>query len=183
MRKNKYPNIHIKQKKGYFQIDFIFAIVIFFTFYLLTYSFYISGVNAQIDTITVKELHMDARDICKILIVSPGTPINWHTDTSKMTTVGLKQTNSTYLNSSKVSAFAISNYFNITNTFNLTGKNIYTEITGLESNTSYTTFGADSGYDSKKARSICYSYYNNEIVEVMVEVWKWIKKRLLAYLK
>lgn len=158
-------------KRGYVQIDFSFAAFIFFTLFLVVFSFYDSQKNSIEDVITSTNLQADSRDICYLLISSPGIPNNWNDDLSSMSLPGMKSSTNNSLDPLKVSEFSLNNYFTIIDNFN-TGDFMYLNIEGLRTNSTYLSFGVSGEGSALSSSYTCYGNYNSEIVRLLVEIWE-----------
>lgn len=158
-------------KKGYLQIDFIFAFMIFLFFLLNIFTYYKTHKNVMEDSFEETRLQAEARDICFLLIKNPGKPTNWENNISSLTFTGLKSESENELDANKISNFSNSSYFTIANSYDLKGF-VYITIKGLITNSTYLEFGSLPSTGKISRNYQCYSRYNNETVEVLVEAWK-----------
>ena len=158
-------------KKGYLQIDFIFAIFIFFVIFFMLFTTFSSQKESIKNTYDINRVKFLAKDFCYSLTSSMGYPSNWETNLSSLQYIGLLNS-SNLLDSSKLSTFTNgSNYFTILDELNV-DIFLYAQIKGLESNTVYGTFGAQSGIDSVSSTYTCYGEYLGEPTKILVEAWK-----------
>ena len=160
--------------KGYFQIDIAFAILVFFLLFFLVYTLNKDHVSSKETLIDTEKINMNARDICNVLISTPGSPTDWESLTSINDTkvFGLKNSSSYGIDSNKLTHFNTTNYFKIKNRFD---EDIYLNIriVGVNSSTEHLNFG--TSIEGKHVRSSsynCYSIYNSEPVKIIVEAWK-----------
>lgn len=162
----------LSNKKGFLQIDFAFAILIFISVFFIFYQFYDSyNINSQKD-LTSNILLSDSIDICNLLISTPGYPQNWEDNISSVVFIGMKNITSNTLSTQKVANFTSSNYIQLIDTlkFNDT-KYVNIKIIGVNNNTNYLDFGNFPAVRDF-ASYTCYSNYNGELVKIQVEVWK-----------
>lgn len=159
-------------KDAYLQVDFAFAALGFFVLFFISYSFYDSYNENNYEWTKNKLYLSDSKDICNLLVSTDGYPQTWESNISSAITIGLKNSSGNILNSSKIDVFSNSNYLNITDKFYLDQSYVNIKIIGLRTNTSYVDFGYELTPIEDFSSYTCYSYYNNEIVEVKVEVWK-----------
>lgn len=166
-------NSTLKSTKGYLQIDVAFAILIFFLLFLTIHSSIQSKKESNRNLIISNELEMLARDTCMIITSQPGIPNTWeHNNISETQLFGLKSTNGNELDTTKISRFNSTNYFFIRNTFD---ENIYIsiKIKGVNSQTNYLDFGINTKNTNIRSGTYnCYSLYNSEPVQLIVEAWK-----------
>jgi hypothetical protein len=160
--------------KGYFQIDIAFAILVFFLLFLTIYTLNKDSVSSKGQLIEMQKLAMDARDICAIIVSTPGYPEAWEEidNLSNVDIFGLKNVSSYSIDANKLSLFSETNYFTIKNKFN---ENSYfnLKIKGVNSSVEYLNFGTNiTGMNVKSSSYNCYSVYNSEPVKLIVEVWK-----------
>ena len=161
----------MRKKKGFLQIDFAFALLIFFILFFLTYTFYNSYLENLSEDMKSKVFTADSQDICNMLISTPGYPGNWENDISSLVFIGMKNISANYsLDSLKIAEFTSENYINITDKLYLEDEFVNIKIIGLETNTSYLNFGGELSSYSFSLYS-CYSNYNSEPVKVMVQIW------------
>lgn len=161
----------MKEKKGFLQIDFAFVALIFFILFFMTYAFYNSYLENLSEDMTNKIFTADSRDICNMLISTPGFPPNWEANISTIVFIGMKNiSENSSLDSLKLAEFTSANYINITDKLYLEDEFVNIKIIGLETNTSYLDFGEELSFYSFSLYS-CYSNYNNEPVKVMVQIW------------
>lgn len=158
-------------KKAYLQIDLMFAILIFLLIIFVVFTFFKNYTTSSQNKLLITNLEADSRDLCYLLINSPGEPSNWEINISTLNLMGLKSITSNSLSSSKINNLTSDNYLSILDKINSTGY-IKINIVGLNTSTNYANFGSSGGYDSLSSKSVCYSNYNNEMVKVLVEVWK-----------
>jgi hypothetical protein len=162
-----------QDKRGYLQLDFLFASLIFFIF-MFNIFYQIDSkydeFDARFDDLEIKGY---ARDICYTLIQTPGYPSNWENqEVPNPQFLGLYNSTINGLDSDKISALKINLYKTILDKLELDAF-LKIEIVGLESNTQYKEFGvSNSGSFSVNENYICYSNYNGEIVKVIVGLWK-----------
>lgn len=160
------------KKKGFLQIDFAFVALIFFLVFYFIYTFY-GSYQENLNQDKSNTLFIaDSKDICNMLILTPGYPSNWQANISSLVFIGMKNISGNYsLDSSKINAFNSVNYLNITDKLYLENEFITIKIIGLKTNTSYLDFGEESNVYQFSIYS-CYSNFNNEPVKVTVEIWK-----------
>ena len=159
-------------KKGYVQIDFTFAVFIFFTFFLSVYGLYDYKLNSYDDTMKINSLNSKSRDICYLLAYTPGIPTNWESSVPSTNLIGLKVNGLNHtIDSSKLSSLNSTDFFTIQSILNIT--DFYRiSIKGLETNTSYLDYGTASSLDALYSTYTCYSNLNAEVVSIVVEIWK-----------
>ena len=158
-------------KKGYIQIDFAFALLIFTVFIIFIFNYYSSYMNQHEKMIIQNKMEITAEDLCNLLVNSQGVPRNWESNLSTLKILGLKNKSTYSLNPSKVSRLLSGNYLNITK--NLNDEFIYgIKIVGVNTNTTYGNFGYDIDNSKLSSEYTCYSNYNNEIVKIIVHVEK-----------
>lgn len=158
-------------KFGYLQIDFAFVVLIFFFFFYFIYSEQ-SFTNEYFRTIDdVNLLSSNARDICFLLTKSSGYPKNWENDLNNFDYIGLKNINTNFLDTNKLAVFTQTNYFDIVDSLNILGY-VNINILGLQTGSNYLNFGNFSIKGDLLSSSTCFSNYNNEVVKVLVEVWR-----------
>jgi len=160
-------------KNAYLQIDFAFAVLIFtlITFFILNY--YFANYQEKVNIENKNILEPLTKDLCNLLINTPGVPNNWENNLSSLKSFGLKNVGNMNLSTSKINMFTNINYFNITK--NLNQDYIYSiKITGLQTDTNYLDFGYADNRTLIKYSSIynCYSSYNNELVKISVGIFK-----------
>lgn len=160
-------------KSGYLQIDFAFVILIFFTLFLLVHGIYKQKENSLENAFIINKLNTDARDICLILTSSSGFPSNWEADLNSSYSIGLRTINNFSLSLTKMQFLNdSSNYYELIDYMNFED-NFNVKIVGLNSNNTYINFGSNINDVSVYfSNYVCYSYYDSEIVRVLVEVWK-----------
>ncbi|MDA3856504.1 MAG: hypothetical protein PF569_09695 [Candidatus Woesearchaeota archaeon] len=160
-------------KKGYLQIDFVFAILVFFMFFFVIYSSYSSYSSNFEKTVIYSEIEIDSRDLCFFLVNTNGNPVNWELDIYNVNFLGLRSSSNYSLDSLKIAEFNDVNYHSILDVLGLDDSNLNIMIKGLSSNSTYLNFGISSDnlgvYSSMNS---CFSNYNSEPVIVFVEVWK-----------
>ena len=162
----------MKEKKGFLQIDFAFVALIFFILFFMTYTFYNSYLENLSNDMENKVFTADSRDICNMLVSTPGYPENWETDISSVVFIGMKNVSANYsLDSLKIAEFTSANYINITDKLHLEDEFVTIKIIGLETNTSYLNFGEELITMYQFSLYSCYSNYNSEPVKVMVQIW------------
>jgi hypothetical protein len=147
------------------------SMLIFFFIVFLVFNFFQVFNEDSADSIVIQNLASDSRDLCFLLTSSPGYPANWQSNISNLEFVGLKKVSTYELDSSKLTSFNSTNYLIILDSLNLSGF-FKVDIKGLSSNTNYLSLGSTGGIDSYFSKSNCYSKYNDELVEITVEVWK-----------
>jgi hypothetical protein len=158
-------------KKGYIQIDFAFAALIFFFFAFLIYDFYSDAYNAKVDVYSENSVHYLSADLCKFLTKSKGSPENWHEDFTNSNFIGLVQ-NDNNLSIEKVNFLKTQNYFRIYDSLGM-NRYFYLKIDDFNNpSTNYLEIGNTSGYDSIGQKSVCYSNLNDTPVTISVEVWR-----------
>jgi len=161
----------MRKKKGFLQIDFAFVALIFFILFFMTYTFYNSYLENLSSDMTNKIFTADSRDICNMLVSTPGFPQNWEADISTLVFIGMKNISANYsLDSLKIAEFTSENYINITDKLYLEDEFVTIKIIGLETNASYLDFGEELS-SSQFSLYSCYSNYNSEPVKVMVQIW------------
>ncbi len=156
------------------QIDISFAIFIFVIIFLTFHAMYADRIDLQSRAHKIDNLNFVAKDVCQMLINSPGNPNNWETNINTIIFPGLKNLNhNNTLNAQKILAFNNTNYWDILNSMNIEKEGVNVKIIGIDTNTTYRNFGqfASDTYDVNFGNSVCYSNYNGEIVKVLVEVW------------
>lgn len=158
-------------KKAYVQIDFTFAVFIFFIVFTSVYTIYKAYENSFDDTLVLTELQGDSRDLCFLLIRSSGSPNNWTSDIENSNFYGWKNINDSSLNATNIGAFNSSSYFTILDSLNLSGF-LYLDLTGMQTNTTYLEFGTVNEVGTFFSTYSCYGHYNDEVVRLIVEVWK-----------
>lgn len=168
---NQKSQLH-SNKNGFLQIDFAFAVLTFFILFFISYTIYNSYLENDYDGTKNKLYLSESKDICNLLISTPGYPLNWETNLSQVVFIGLKNSSSNSLNSSKIAVFTNSNYLNITDKLYLSDEYVNIKVTGIKTNTSYVDFGYNLASLNDFSSYTCYSNYNDEVVKVKVEVWK-----------
>ena len=162
-----------KSTKGFIQIDLAFVILIFFILFLTIHNLNKSNITGYEYQFEKNKLNMQARDICLLITSTPGEPQDWENKTFNQTKLlGLRETSNNSLSSNKINKLKTQTYLNITDKFN-TNSYSNIKIKGLETNTNYLKINADT--QNKTIRTgnyVCYSNYNSEIVEVLIETWK-----------
>ncbi len=161
----------LDKKKGYLQIDFAFAILIFILFIFFSYQYYVDFVNATENNFEVNRLNGLSRDLCSMFVLSSGKPSSWELDVSTLESVGFRESGSYNLSLAKVAAINNSFYYDVLDNMAI-DDDVYLVVTGVESGTNYLSFGIAGDYGVLSSSYVCYSVYNNEIVKVYVEVWK-----------
>ncbi len=161
----------VYSKKGYLQIDLMVSMLIFFFIVFLVFNFFNIFSDSSDESLVIQNLASDSRDLCFLLSSSSGYPNNWETNISNLGFIGLKEVDSNFLDSSKLAVFNSTNYLTILDNLNLSGF-FKIDIVGLNSQTSYLSLGSSGGTSSSFSKSICYSNYNSEIVQIITEVWK-----------
>jgi hypothetical protein len=163
----------LKSTKGYMQIDIAFAILIFFMLFITLHTINKDNINGHEEQYQQNKLLMDARDICYQLTATSGQPNNWeNSPISDSVFLGLKNKTSNKLDKNKIIKFNSSSYYNITDKFN-TSNYINIRINGIETNNTYLNIDAKTQNKAvKRGNYVCYSNYNSEIVEVIIETWK-----------
>ncbi|MCA9497021.1 MAG: hypothetical protein KC589_08815 [Nanoarchaeota archaeon] len=158
-------------KKAYLQIDFTFAVGVFFMFFFVVFNIYNGQVQSEEENLISSKLQADAKDICFLLVDSSGSPNNWENNVSSVNFPALKNLSSQSIDAGKLSSFNSSNYFYIIDAFSISSY-VYIKIDGLNNGTNYLNFGTKAGNSNFQAASSCYSTYLGEIVRVYVEVWR-----------
>jgi len=169
--KQKYK-YHWLNKNGFMQIDFAFAVLIFFLFFITISGLYNSEISNQKKILEISELEITARDICEIIIKTSGVPMDWENDINSIKMIGLKNIENNSLNVNKVNKFNNTYYSNfIQNT--LPKEFIYyITITNLKDNLVKGNIGYEPKTNSKIGVFNCYSNYGGNKVRVGVKVWK-----------
>lgn len=169
----KVKSVYHLNNKGYVQLDFSFAVLIFVTLLISFYFIYDSYQKNLNDNYEFTKLDSDSKDLCFFLISNTGNPINWNDDINNSLYIGFKNTNSSSLNSSKISSISNSNYLDIISKLNLNHYSLYISLTGVTSNTRYFIFGVSSNnLATYKSSYSCFTNYNSEISIMEVEIWK-----------
>lgn len=159
-------------KKGYFQLDFLFVVLFFIIVFSLIYSLHQSHLNHYDKTIEQKILNTQSQDICGMLISQQGNPNNWEENLSTTTFFGLQSQNSTALSTNKINVFFNqTNYADIIETINIEGV-LYVSIENTQTNTLLYELGEPSQRDAQRGQTRCFSQYNSSDVEITVEVWR-----------
>ncbi len=159
-------------KNAYLQIDLIFAITIFFGIFV-SFFFMYSDYKSQLNTdLELNNLASISRDLCYLLVSTPGLPNSWEQNVPQIQVIGLKNLNSSDLNSSKVAEFVKDeNYEMILDTIN-SSVFIYSKIIGLSTGTQYAEMGIESQISTLFYDYNCYANYQGEQVKIFLEVWK-----------
>lgn len=158
-------------KRGYLQIDLMFALLIFLLIIFVSFTFFKNYVESSQNNRVVTTLEADSKDICYLLTSTPGYPINWESNLTQLKSVGLKSITSNNLDPNKIANLTSANYLTILDTLNIIGY-FKIDVIGLNTSTNYANLGSSGGYDSVFSKQTCYSNYNNEVVKVLVEVWQ-----------
>lgn len=160
-------------KKGYLQIDVAFSLLVFVTIFFFAYIYTSNYIEDYTNYNHILLTQTDSELICKLLINSPGKPINWESNSNNAIFFGLKAINSNNLTSSKISSFQNIDYSQLKDKMYFEN-NLGIKITGLNSGTEYLNYGGfTSGLTGViSSNYVCYSNYNSEIVKVDVEVWR-----------
>ena len=170
-RQIKKSNLH-SSKKGYLEIDFSIAIFLFIILLISMFLLYDSSRELESNKLEIVKLNAEARDICSLLINSPGIPNDYEDDVGSLIQPGLREINSQNLSQNKLSVFNNDSlYFGFIERIDF-DYFLSVDVIGVASGTSYSSFGVTSGVESIYSKYICYSNYNSEIVKVVVEVWK-----------
>lgn len=165
--------IYHSNKKGYLQIDFAFAVLVFFMFFFVIYSNYSSYHSNFQKSIAYSELELESRDLCFFLVNNYGNPFDWEADIFNVDFLGLRSSSNYSLDSLKIAQFNNVNYNLILDYFGFDDLNLHIEIKGLISNSTYLNFGISSNdLEAYSSSNSCFSNYNSEPVLVFVEVWK-----------
>lgn len=160
-------------KKGYLQIDFLFAATAFLVLFSSLYFLYIQNVDALEDSYYLEEAQILAKDICYLLYSQSGVPINWEVSPSLVNVVGLKHPTENYISQNKVNQLSNqSNYFTILDSLNI-DYFVYVNISVSSDDSSY-LFGIKPEVSNYKGGYVCYSpFTSNELLaKISVEVWK-----------
>ncbi|MCA9486380.1 hypothetical protein H6501_00150 [Candidatus Woesearchaeota archaeon] len=157
--------------RAYLQIDFIIAMVLFFSFFFSITTYINAKEKMEEDHITNLLEQAFANDYCESLISSPGLPQNWEEDITTLVALGLKNSTNENLSTAKLAYFSNDYYANLL-TFSSEMYNLDVTILGLTTATQYAHFGARAASTTMRASSSCYANYNDEVVQVLVEVWK-----------
>ncbi|MFW5704552.1 MAG: hypothetical protein ACOCXG_01795 [Nanoarchaeota archaeon] len=158
-------------KGGYIQVDFGFAVLIFFIFVFSIYSYYNAYVEAENDVFKQSRLNYLAPDLCEALISSPGYPKNWDEMPLSLEKLGLKSENSNELDVNKINELADYSYFEVLDVLDIEGYAFF-NITNVDSGYSYLEYGDYGGIDSFESYSVCYSYLAGNLTKVFVGVWR-----------
>lgn len=156
--------------KGYLQIDFAFAVLILFLFIFLAYNMYSSYAETQVYNYDAMIVEKQSKDLCKLLISSPGSPTGWNNFEST-NFIGLKSHLNSSLSSAKINALSSTKYYNFTSKLNI-NQEIHLKLSGVITNSTYLDFGFKSEGADISAKNSCFGYYENETVKLVVEVWK-----------
>ncbi len=163
----------IPKKKGYLQIDFAFAVFIFFYIVFVIYGLYSFAYASHNQEIEFMELSSLPRDICNYLISSPGYPLGWEAmSLNQAISVGLRGDSflDNSLSSDKINIFGNSlNYNSISDKLGL-DEIVYIRIDSVDNSINYLNFGFPS--DTLKYSYSCYSSVNSDPVVIYVEVWR-----------
>ena len=157
-------------KKGYLQIDFMFAAVLFFLFFFYIFSYYNSYLDVKSEEFDSQQIQGLTRDLCYLLVNTPGYPSQWEdNDFFVSGFLGLKSTTENELEPAKVNKLTQSKYVEITEALGL--ENVFLKITisNLEDNTVYNSFGLSGGAGSLVEQSTCYGFYQGDFAKVVVE--------------
>ena len=154
-----------QDKKGYMQLDFLFASLIFFIFLFTVYSQIDSRIDELDNRFEALRIKGYARDICYLLTQTPGYPINWEEgDVDNPDYIGLYNKTTGTLETQKINGLTFSIYRTILDNMDLDAF-LRVEIRGLETDTLYKEFGINNNDGlSIFENYICYSNYNDEIV-------------------
>lgn len=169
--KSQLKYLKFSDKKGFVQVDFLFAISIFFIFFYFVFSYYYDGLSSFRESSEILEFHSNSKDICYSLVSQSGIPNNWESDIDTLEFIGLKETTSKNLSSSKIAQLTSGNYFTVLDSLNISGF-LYLKITGIDTQTNYLDFGVRDNLSNTVSSYTCFSNYNSEPVKVFVEVWK-----------
>ena len=162
-----------KNKSAYLQLDFLFASLIFFIFVFSVYAQFDSKIDEFDSRFNSLEIKGYARDICYMLVKTPGYPTNWETaDVEDPQYLGLYNPSLNRLDEQKLSALSVSIYRRILDNMNMNAF-IRIEVVGMTSGTVYRDFGViNNNALSIFENYVCYSNYNNEQVKVIVGIWR-----------
>jgi hypothetical protein len=139
-------------KLGYIQIDLIFAGILFFSFFSLTYVTYKDYFETSSTNNELKLLSATSRDLCTYF-------------RNDLTT-------SHELNLTKLTNYTNSNYVTLKNSLNVEYLNFNMVITNVLTQTNITNFGFKSPKSSLSQTYSCYQYGQNKTFQIQVEVWK-----------
>jgi len=158
-------------KNGFLQIDFAFVVLIFFLLFYLTYVFYDSYNQNLAEDLESKMMMADSIDICNLLVSTSGYPKNWENNLNTLSSLGLKNESSNYIDPNKLSKFNSTNYFTLIDKLNLNGSYVSLKLVGLKTNNTYLNFAEYTLFTNYYTYQ-CYSNYNNEEVKLEVIIWK-----------
>lgn len=174
LRKSKYSS---DKKRGYIQIDFLFASFSFFLLLFTIYHLYDSNMSNLEKSYQATRLKSLATDTCFLLSKTPGIPNNWEVaGLQSATQLGLKNQTSEYLDPNKINALSQNLYKTLIDKIDI-DEFININLFYVNNNSQIASFGSPPGSFSNFERSICYSIYNTHPVKIVVEVWKWYSKK------
>lgn len=157
------------KKKGYFQIDIMFVLLVFLILFYFVYDVYFYYLSEQNDFFSDTEEVSLANSLCYYLVKTPGYPNDWETNVNTLNYIGIKNMDNNSIDIDKLGALDSSNYDLIRTKLGLDNF-IFIKVVGIETNTNYNSFGSFPS-DSSGNMYTCYSNYNDEIVKVIVGVW------------
>ena len=170
MRQSSYYHLG---KKGYLQIDFLFAITAFLIFFYTIFLLYEQNYNGLENSIQLDYLQIASRDICYMITSFSGIPNNWETDTSTIQSLGLLQIDRELLDLDKINALTNqSNYFTVLDSLNVSSF-VFINISSTQNSSSF-VFGSRPSELSTKGTYTCYAsiWNQNHLARVFVEVWR-----------
>jgi len=165
---------NLNNKNAYVQIDFTFAIFLFFIFFMTIYGFYEDNSNSLDYSFKYSKVNSESVSLCKLLLNSGGSPNNWESNIGNLIFLGLLNESSNFIDSNKVSILNSTNYQNVTDFMNLNYV-INFKLINVSTNYSYLDFGFSSKNYFPKYNSIssCYGILDDgSDVKLIVEVWE-----------
>ena len=164
---------HLNNKCGYLQIDFAFAVLVFIMFFFVVFSIFNSQSSNYKKSSIYAEINVEASDLCFFLVNNYGYPTNWENDILTADYVGLRSLSNFSLDAAKIAEFNSFNYNLILDDLGFDDVNLYINIYGMVSDSTYLDFGvASEDLKAYVSSTSCFSNFNGEPVVVFVEVWK-----------
>lgn len=162
----------LDKKNGYLQLDFMFAVFLFFSFVLIVYMMNDSYMDNLNDSYLSSKLIGYSQDLCFMLSKTPGYPINWEDEEIiNLKRIGLKSNSNFSLSEDKLNKLTNSFYVDILENLKL-NEYFNIQVVDVLNSSLYKDFGSKYGSTSVFETSVCYATYNNRAVKIIVSVWE-----------